>query len=99
MGEKAIDRDKRKALEAVARAVSVEEFYPLMDFVMGSAGAGYRRERNQSREERKAAEVKERYKSLTMFHVQYVLRCMSETAVKIRKSWQWTCAGCASQPE
>ena len=43
MGEKAIDRDKRKALEAVARAVSVEEFYPLMDFVMGSAGAVYRR--------------------------------------------------------
>ena len=37
-----------------------------------------------NREERKAAEVKERYKSLTMFHVQYVLRCMSETAVKIR---------------
>ncbi len=33
---------------------------------------------------RKAAEVRERYKSLTMFHVQYVLRCMSETAVKIR---------------
>lgn len=37
-----------------------------------------------NREERKAAEVKERYKSLTMLHVQYVLRCMSETAVKIR---------------
>ena len=37
-----------------------------------------------NREERKAAEVKERYKSLTMFHVQYVLRCMSETASKIR---------------
>ena len=55
MGEKAIVGDKRKALEAVARAVSVEEFYPLMDFVMGSAGAVYRRERNQSREERKAA--------------------------------------------
>ena len=32
-----------------------------------------------NREERKAAEVKERYKSLTMLHVQYVLRCMSET--------------------
>ena len=37
-----------------------------------------------NREERRTAEVKERYKSLTMFHVQYVLRCMSETAVKIR---------------
>ena len=37
-----------------------------------------------NREERKAAEAKERYKSLTMFHVQYVLRCMSETASKIR---------------
>lgn len=37
-----------------------------------------------NREERGTAEVKERYKSLTMFHVQYVLRCMSETAVKIR---------------
>lgn len=37
-----------------------------------------------NREERRTAEVKKRYKSLTMFHVQYVLRCMSETAVKIR---------------
>lgn len=37
-----------------------------------------------NREERKAVEVKERYRSLTMLHVQYVLRCMSETAVKIR---------------
>ena len=37
-----------------------------------------------NREERRTAEVKRRYKSLTMFHIQYVLRCMSETAVKIR---------------
>lgn len=37
-----------------------------------------------NREERRTAEVKQRYKNLAMFHVQYVLRCMSETAVKIR---------------
>ena len=37
-----------------------------------------------NREERGAAEVKERYRCLTMMHIQYVLRCMSDTATKIR---------------
>ena len=37
-----------------------------------------------NREERVAAEVKERYRTLNMLHIQYVLRCISATTAKIR---------------